>query len=321
MGSDDEQSLSDCDGSVTTANTMLDSVPVDVKGLSVSKLRCRLCFSTATELSPLALSTDNNLAHLEWRYYTKKKVQGRVVAKVPRSKLCNWCFKTFFALGWEDEFSITAYAKTIGSTNKERHQKFLSARKATIKSHVKNSARSRMSDGDRKNVSDAATTLDTIAAETTRLHKPKMHFVTTEHWDENLDGKFDPTKVREHNVFGKVEKGIWKRIGREGVYEGDRFEDKTVEERTRETDDSGPLGKLRMDHKKGRLRSLLDNEDKKRNEAAVNGSPVITNVHDIMDLLSSVGLGQAAASGDGEGEKSPSSFSSNSSSESSSSFG
>ena len=217
----------------------------------------------------------------------------------------------------EDEFvSVTAYAKTISSTNKERHQKFLSARKATIKTHLKNPSRG-MSDGDKKNVSDAATTLDTVAAETTRLHKPKMQFVTTEHWDEKLDGKFDPTKVREHNVFGKVEKGIWKRIGREGVYEGDVFEDKIVEERTRETDDSGPLGKLRMDHKKERLRSLLDNEDKRRNEAAVTGPPAITNVHDILNLLSSVGLGQAAASGDGEGEKSPSSSSSNSSSESS----
>ena len=138
MGSDDEQSMSDCDGSVATANTMLDSVPVDVKSAYVSKLRCKLCLSTATEISPLAVSTDNNPATLEWRQYTKKKVQGRVVAKVPRSRLCRWCYKTFYALGWEDEFvSVTAYAKTISSTNKERHQKFLSARKATIKTHLK----------------------------------------------------------------------------------------------------------------------------------------------------------------------------------------
>ena len=45
MGSDDEQSMSDCDGSVATANTMLDSVPVDVKGAYVSKLRCKLFFN------------------------------------------------------------------------------------------------------------------------------------------------------------------------------------------------------------------------------------------------------------------------------------
>ena len=135
MGSDDEQSLSDCDGSVATVNTVLDSVPVDVT--RAGKLRCKLCFSLATELSPLAVSTDAHPRHLEWRQYVKIKIQGRVVAKAPRSKLCNWCYKTFFALGWEDEFkSVTDYAKTISSTNKDRHQKFLSARKANIKKQI-----------------------------------------------------------------------------------------------------------------------------------------------------------------------------------------
>ena len=130
MGCDDEQSQSDCEGSVATASTMLDFVPVDVKGPIVAKLRCKLCFPTATELSPLALSTDPNRTHLEWRQYAKRKVQGRVVAKAPRSKFCIWRAKTFFNLGWGDELATTTvYAKTISSTNKERHQQFLSARK------------------------------------------------------------------------------------------------------------------------------------------------------------------------------------------------
>ena len=102
MGSDDEQSLSDGDGSVATVNTMLDSVPVDVT--HVAKLRCKLCFPLAAECSPLALSSDAHPRHLEWRQYSKIKIQGRVVAKTPRSKLCSWCYKTFFVLGWEDEF-------------------------------------------------------------------------------------------------------------------------------------------------------------------------------------------------------------------------
>ena len=102
MGSDDEQSQSeDYEGSVATASTMLDSVPVDVSGAAVAGLRCKLCASIATELSPLALSADLNPSYLEWRQYSKRKVQGRVVAKAPRSKLCNWCAKTFlcFAVG------------------------------------------------------------------------------------------------------------------------------------------------------------------------------------------------------------------------------
>ena len=260
MGSEDELSNSEnegADGSVATANAFSDSVPVDVSGSAVAKLRCKLCHASPNEVSPLALSTDPNPARFEWRQYWKKKIQGKLVAKVPRSRLCNWCAKTCFNLGWEDEFaSISDYAKTISSTNKERHQRFLSARKAVIKSYLKpaSSQRKRMSDKDRSFVSDAATTLDTSIKETTRLSKPKVQFVSLDVWDEKLDGKLDMTKVQEHNCFGKIERGVWKRVGREGVYDAEHFEDRIVEERPRETDDSGPLGKLRMDHKRGKLR-------------------------------------------------------------------
>ena len=81
MGSDDEQSLSDCDGSVATVNTVLDSVPVDVT--RAGKLRCKLCFSLATELSPLAVSTDAHPRHLEWRQYVKIKIHyGKIMVQV-----------------------------------------------------------------------------------------------------------------------------------------------------------------------------------------------------------------------------------------------
>ena len=99
MGSEDELSNSEnegADGSVATANAFSDSVPVDVSGSAVAKLRCKLCHASPTELSPLALSTDPNPARFEWRQYWKKKIQGKLVAKVPRSRLCNWCDRTFF---------------------------------------------------------------------------------------------------------------------------------------------------------------------------------------------------------------------------------
>ena len=75
MGSDDEASASD-DGSLRTAGQTLDSVPVDLQGAAVAKLRCKLCASSATELSPLALSNDLNPPHIEWRNYGKQKLQG-----------------------------------------------------------------------------------------------------------------------------------------------------------------------------------------------------------------------------------------------------
>ena len=194
MGSDDE-SVSDA-GSRQTAGSALDSVPVDVSGDAVGKLRCKLCNSKATEMSPLAQSSDMYTLHLEWRLYHKNKIQNKVVSNRPRGRLCNWCSKTFYLLGWNDEFAeIGDYAKTISSTNKEKHQQFLSSRKAVIKHHLKSAsgpgARARMTNSGQKDVNEAAVALDTVTAETRRMNKPKMQFVTTEAWDEKLDGKFD----------------------------------------------------------------------------------------------------------------------------------
>ena len=253
MGSDDE-SVSDA-GSRQTAGSALDSVPVDISGDAVAKLRCKLCNSKATEMSPLAQSSDMYTLHLEWRLYHRNKIQNKVISKRPRGKLCNWCCRTFYLLGWNDEFAIIEdYAKTISTTNKEKHKTFLSSRTALIKDHSKTASgpgiRTRTSHSGRKDVNQAAVTLDTVTAETRRMNKPKMQFVTTEAWDEKLDGKFDKSKERLEDCFGNKKNGIWKTIGREGVFDADHFEDKTVEERTREADDSGPLGALRMEHKR-----------------------------------------------------------------------
>ena len=144
-----------------------------------------------------------------------------------------------------------------------------------------------------------------------------MQFITVDHWDEKLDGPLDSSKVREANCFGKVETGVWKWVGRKGVYDGEHFEDKSVEERTRETDDAGLLGALRMEHKKGKLRSLIDNREKMQKEAAVDGPPTVSSVQDILNLLGSVGHGKDAASGDGKSDDSSSSSSSSSDSDSS----
>eukprot|EP00974_Lingulodinium_polyedra_P128309 11205542-Lingulodinium_polyedra.AAC.1 len=43
-----------------------------------------------------------------------------------------------------------------------------------------------------------------------------MEFVLLAHWDEKEDGKYDPSKVVEEDVFGKKEKGIWKQVGKQG---------------------------------------------------------------------------------------------------------
>ena len=223
MGSDDEigddVQASDSDQeTMCTAGPSLDSVPVDVSGAAIAKLSCKLCFGKPTEKSPLALPTDWKIKLLEWRAYRKMKLQEKIISRKPRGRLCNWCARTFFQLGWEDEFSsISLYAKTINNSNRERHQKFLASRKEVIKHHLKygpeSGKRHRISEAGKKNVSDAVTTLDTIKGETARLEKPKMQFVRSDVWDEKLDGgKFDSSKEVTEMCFGKLEKGIWKKV-------------------------------------------------------------------------------------------------------------
>ena len=85
-------------------------------------------------------------------------------------------------------------------------------------------------------------------------------------------------------------------MGKDGVYDGHHFEDKSVEERTRETDDSGPLGRLRMDHKRAKMRTLIDSREKAQKEAAVDGPPgLVTSVDDVLKMITSSGLGKNAA--------------------------
>ena len=72
-----------------------------------------------------------------------------------------------------------------------------------------------------------------------------------------------------------------------------------------------------MEHKKGKLRSLIDNREKMQKEAAVDGPPTVSSVQDILNLLGSVGHGNDAASADGKGDDSSSSSSSSSNSDSS----
>ena len=78
MGSDDEASASD-DGSLRTAGQTLDSVPVDLQGAAVAKLRCKLCSCKATDKSPLAGDSHINFRHMEWRQYWQTKIQCVVV--------------------------------------------------------------------------------------------------------------------------------------------------------------------------------------------------------------------------------------------------
>ena len=121
-----------------------------------------------------------------------------------------------------------------------------------------------------------------------------------------------PAMSSRRTVLASVRKAFGRRWGREGVYDGEHFEDKVVEERTRETDDSGPLGGLRMDHKREKLRSLIDNHEKTQKEAAVDGPPTVSIAQDLLSLLSSVGLAKGSASGAVTGDESSSSSTSSS---------
>ena len=43
-------------------------------------------------------------------------------------------------------------------------------------------------------------------------------------WDEKVDGPWDPSKVVEEKIDGKMRKGIYKLVGRRGVWVREQFE-------------------------------------------------------------------------------------------------
>ena len=67
-----------------------------------------------------------------------------------------------------------------------------------------------------------------------RLIAPKKQFVLSSSWDTNLHGVWDPSKEVEAEIGGVKKKGVWRLVGREGVYDFEEYEDTALSEQVLE---------------------------------------------------------------------------------------
>ena len=66
-----------------------------------------------------------------------------------------------------------------------------------------------------------------------RIMAPTRAFVEVEHWNEDLDGKLEPTQIVEY----KGMRGAWRTHGRQGVHVEETFSELGWEESHLEADD------------------------------------------------------------------------------------
>ena len=71
-------------------------------------------------------------------------------------------------------------------------------------------------------------TLELLDEESQGFSAPKKVFVEEDKWNVEVDGAFDQEKVVEEFIFGKKRKGIWKVVGREGVWDFKDSQGRTV---------------------------------------------------------------------------------------------
>ena len=228
-------------------------------------LKCKFCNTCCTDDSVTAVyDLPMYEGKTPWRSYkhfhSEQNEDGSLtVFRRPEGKVCMLCKSVYAELGWQDTYgTLDAYSKN-GRTD-DTHARFMQARKLLIKKRLDLAAsgqpmqespsgrtkRARVSG--RNELREASAKITSFSGSTNRFHAPKRAFVLLEHWDEELDGKYDPTKVVTKHIKGLGDqKGIWRSHGRPGVFLEDNFDDCGYRESHIEADNEGPLGTERME--------------------------------------------------------------------------
>ena len=156
----------------------------------------------------------------------------------------------------------------------------MKSRAQWIKDHNANPHRARLKNT--QELTEVQSEITSYVDEGCRLTRPKRQFVDVESWNESLDGKFDSDQVVEREVFGVVKKGIYKQVGREGVYDEEVFTESGAREQTIEATNTGIFGVERMSLKKQQIRNNLDAVEKKKAMHAV-AAPAVGLALDIVN--------------------------------------
>ena len=203
-------------------------------------------------------------------------------------------------MGWNDTHgTIAQYNKRV--RDEQLHKQLLAARKKVIEDRnaaaasglrIADSPSGRKRRACIRGADDVRKTAAKIVSynrEGRRMQAPSRAFVELEHWDEQLDGKLDPTLIVEHKGMN----GVWRSHGRKGVHVEENFEELGWEEEHLEADDTGPLGAERMKSRRGLLTSSMANAEQAHAAVTAQGP-----VQDALALIKSLGVLPGAAPSD-----------------------
>ncbi|CAJ1360020.1 unnamed protein product, partial [Effrenium voratum] len=170
-------------------------------------------------------------------------------------RVCLLCLNVWRLRGMLEKYnSMKEYMKLAnnGSKGQELHRGFLSACAEWLRRHARNP---KLKLKDKETLSKSKVTLETVSRQGMRFKKSEKEFVSVEDWNPELelDGPFDQAKVVERMICGEIVKGIFKTVGRKGVYKVEDYEDKAMEERGLEHDGEGLFAEEGLANKKEAL--------------------------------------------------------------------
>ncbi|CAJ1345289.1 unnamed protein product, partial [Effrenium voratum] len=247
---------------------------------------CMFCNCRSTDKSPLPHASEGDVhgGCVPWGKYRKIRDSEGVLFRVPEGRVDLICLNVWRLRGLAHKYdNMGGYMKVVnaGRQGQELHQSFLSARSEWLRLHAKNP---KLKLKDKESLKKVKATLETVSRSRVRFKKPKQEFVSVHDWDPAIDGEFDESKVTAQTICGEVVRGIFKNVGRKGVYKVEDYEDKALEERGLEHDDEGPFAAEGLRNKKEALAGVFAEAAKEREAAAV-AAPQVLSLNAVLEVL------------------------------------
>ena len=272
---------------------------------------CGMCNTRADDPSPLtsAALDDAWSGLVPWHCY-RKFDNVQFPFKKPKGGKCLICTNTYATAGLTAKHgSIVSYTKDVMAKGKQsEHADFLDMRNKWIKLH--NDANEALTTKERpirlhrgKRLKNEAVhelrsrRVEVVDTQKTSFKRPKKQFVEAHCWDEKQDGKYDASKEVEELVFGKTKKGVWKQVGRVGVWDASEKESKEVKDTRVEEEAVDEIGKHAAQIKSEKLAASFFAAAARRDSDAVQAPPL-----DFQELMTLVGFDSGAVQVKGRDE-------------------
>ena len=122
--------------------------------------------------------------------------------------------------------SVKEYYRKVVQEKQGNHGDFLAAVQVWIEKHNSNPTMARLRDTDAiKTPVRKILTEDRVG---NRLVAPKRQFVLAENWNEAKYGKLSEQVVCERFVFGQVKKGVYRRVGEDGHFDVEDYDESSM---------------------------------------------------------------------------------------------